>query len=285
MNIPTLPTALRCDLEYVLASNAHFMLHIQCASSWDQRVVQESLVTEPNLLLRHSWDPATGNRIFRCDFGPGTLRIRYDARVELYRPMATGQEHEMQVTEIPDEVVQYLLPSRYCQSDLLSADAQQLFGNVNHGYQRVAHICQWIRDNIHYQIGTSCPTTTALDVYRQRAGVCRDFAHLVITFCRALNMPARLVVGYCHFEEPPQDFHAVAEVWLAGRWVMFDPTALAPVERLVRVGKGRDAKDIAFGTIYGAMQMTHMHIQVNHDGRPPVDRPDPVEATVPQFGA
>jgi transglutaminase-like putative cysteine protease len=122
-------------------------------------------------------------------------------------------------------------------------------------------------------------------VYLQRAGVCRDFAHLAITFCRALNIPARLVVGYVHFDQPPQDFHAVFEAWLDGRWVMFDPTALAPVEAVVRVGTGRDAKDTAFSTLFGLVNMTYMHIQVNPDGSPALDDPDPAEATVQRMVA
>ncbi len=278
--LPAPVTALRCDLEYSVSSNAHFMMHIQAAYNLDQQVLEETLTLNPSVFVRESLDKLTGNRIFRFDYGPGILTMRYDARVQILRQPATGWENEVDVTAVPDDVMPYMQPSRYCQSEVLSADAQRLFGQVPRGYRRVAHICQWIRDNIEYRIGTSGQATSALDVYNQQAGVCRDFAHLAITFCRALNMPARLVVGYCHFDEPPQDFHAIFEVWLQGRWVMFDPTELAPVERLVRVGTGSDAKDIAFGTIYGAMQMTHMHIQVNHDGRPPVEYPDPVEATV-----
>jgi transglutaminase-like putative cysteine protease len=92
--------------------------------------------------------------------------------------------------------------------------------------------------------------------------VCRDFAHLGITFCRALNIPARLVVGYVWFDEPPQDFHAVFEAWLGGRWVLFDATRMAPIDRLVRVGTGRDAKDVAFCTIFGAVRMTDKKLMV-----------------------
>lgn len=273
-------SAIRCDLEYQIATPSHFMLQIECAQSPDQSIVQEMLTLDPAIAVRHSWDAGTGNRVFRFDYGPGPLRLRYDARVTLLRPPVDMSLPEVDVTQVPDAVVPYLMPSRFCESDTLSADAQALFGQWNRGYQRVAGICQWIRDNIDYRIGTSGATTSALDVFRQRAGVCRDFAHLLIAFCRALNIPARLVVGYVHFSEPPQDFHAVAEVWLGGRWVMFDPTALAPVEEVVRVGTGRDAKDMAFATIYGSMQMTYMHIQVNADGTPPSDNPDPIQATV-----
>ena len=279
----TATTALRCDLEYEIDTPSHFMMHIQCAQSPDQYVASEQLTINPEVPIRSSWEAGTGNRLFRFDFGPGKLRIRYDARVDMLRPPIDRTLPEMDVSQIPDHVMPYMMPSRFCESDTLSADVQQLFGHWNRGYQRVDAMCQWIRDNIEYRIGTSGATTSAADVFRDRAGVCRDFAHLLIAFCRALNIPARLVVGYVHFSEPPQDFHAATEVWLGGRWVLFDATALAPVEELVRVGTGRDAKDLAFSTIYGTMGMTHMHIQVNADGRAVSDNPDPIEATVRQF--
>jgi len=126
----------------------------------------------------------------------------------------------------------------------------------------VQAIADWIHDSIVYVPGSSDSTTTAREVFVQRAGVCRDFAHLGITFCRALNIPARLVVGYVWFDEPPQDFHAVFEAWLGGQWVLFDPTRMAPVDRLVRVGTGRDAKDVAFSTIFGAVRMTDKKLAV-----------------------
>jgi transglutaminase-like putative cysteine protease len=138
----------------------------------------------------------------------------------------------------------------------MSRCAQQLFGDVAPGIGRVQAIADWIHDSITYEPGTSDSTTTAREVFVERAGVCRDFAHLGITFCRALNIPARLVVGYVWFEEPPQDFHAVFEAWLGGQWVLFDATRMAPVDRLVRVGTGRDAKDVAFCTFFGPVRMT-----------------------------
>jgi transglutaminase-like putative cysteine protease len=273
-------TTIRCDLEYDIWSPSHFIFHIKAAHSPDQHILTEQLLTSPLLRIRDSHDGDCGNRVFRFDADPGRISLRYDARVKLLRPPATGLEQEQDITTLPDEALPFLLPSRFCPSDVLSRDAQYLFGHLPKGYGRVEAVCEWIRRNIDYRIGSSGPTTTALDVYNQRAGVCRDFAHLAITFCRGLNIPARLVVGYCHFEQPPQDFHALFEVWLGGRWVMFDPTALAEVKNIVRIGTGHDAKNTAFSTVYGAMQMTYMQIQVNHKGAAPSDDPDPVEATV-----
>ena len=273
-------TALRCDLEYSINANAHFCFNIQAARGGGQRVIEESLEVSADVRVQEFEDPNNGNRFFRCDAGAGILKVRYDARVEMLRKSADHSLLESAVGDLPHEVLHCLMPTRYCESDVMSRATQHIFGQVPQGYQRVDHICQWIRDNIAYQLGVSTATTSAKDVYLQRAGVCRDFAHLAITFCRALNIPARLVVGYVHFQEPPQDFHAVFEAWLDNQWVMFDPTALAPVEKMVRVGTGRDAKDTAFATLFGPVNMRYMHIQVNHDGTPPLDDPDPAQATV-----
>ena len=109
-----------------------------------------------------------------------------------------------------------------------------------------------------YQVGLTQSTTTACDVFLHRAGVCRDFAHLGITFCRALSIPARLVAGYANFNQPPPDFQAVFEAYLGHRWVMFDATRMAPLDELVRITSGRDAKDLAFATLFGPATMVSM---------------------------
>ncbi len=131
-------------------------------------------------------------------------------------------------------------------------------------------IIEWIREHIVYQIGQSDVTTTARDVLANRVGVCRDFAHVGITMCRALNIPARFVVGYVEFQEPPPDFHAIFEAYLGGKWVLFDPTGLAPVENVVRIASGADAMDVAFATIYGPARMTDIQPNITRgrrDGR------------------
>ena len=173
-------------------------------------------------------------------------------------PDASGGA-ESPIAELPDNILHNLMPTRYCESDLLSRTAQKLFGDHAPGFARVQAISDWLFDNIDYQVGTTVNTTTASDVFLQRAGVCRDFAHLGITFCRALNIPARLVVGYAPFKEPPPDFHAVFEAWLGGRWVLFDGTRMSPVAELVRIATGRDAKDVAFATIFGPATMRRMN--------------------------
>lgn len=274
------PTVLRCDLEYEVYSPSHFIFHIQAAHSPEQSILLDQLTLTDGVTVFAAKDHRTGNRVFRCNVQPGILNVRYDASIELNRQAGTLADYESEIAGLPDYVLPYLMPSRFCPSDMMSQESQRLFGQVWRGLGRVEYICQWIRDNVAYRIGASNPMTSALDAYNQKAGVCRDFAHLTITFCRGLNIPARLVGGYCHFEEPPQDFHAVVEVWLGGRWVMVDPTQLADPQNVVRVATGTDAKDTAFATVYGSMYMTHMHIQVSHDGQAASDDPDPIQATV-----
>jgi transglutaminase-like putative cysteine protease len=189
--------------------------------------------------------------------------VKYEATVEL-QPQAPAEGlAEVRVSDVPDDVLRYMMPSRYCESDVMSRSAQQIFGRMAPGYDRVKAVAEWTRDTIAYLPGSTTSTTTAQEVFVLRAGVCRDYAHLAITMCRALNIPARLVVGYVNFEEPPQDFHAIFEAWLGGRWVLFDPSGMAPVDRVVRIGTGRDAKDVAFATIFGPAQMTSKQVWVD----------------------
>ena len=175
----------------------------------------------------------------------------------LIEPVDTNAP-EVPVHDIHDDVLHYLTPTRYCESDHLGPNAAQLFGQLPQGHARVQAICDWVRGNIEYRIGSTNATTTAREVFMQRAGVYRDFSHLSVTFCRALNVPARLVSGYATFDEPPPDFHAVFEAYLGGRWVMFDPTVMSPLDQIVRLAHGRDAKDVAFATIFGPARIVAM---------------------------
>ena len=250
------------QLDYEVTHPAHFLFNIEAAFAKGHHVVSERLSITPSVKIRTFSDERNGNRFVRLDAPKGMLSVNYNAQVELISHPAPLHLDEAAVTTVPDEVLRYLMPSRYCESDILSRAAQQLFGDLPHGLSRVRAIESWIHASIYYLPGFSNSTTTAQEVFVQRAGVCRDFAHLGITFCRALNIPARLVVGYVYFVEPPQDFHAVFEAWLDNQWVVFDPTQMAPVDRLVRVGTGRDAKDVAFATIFGGVQMRRKELQV-----------------------
>ena len=264
MHLSTVETVL----EYQVRVPTHFCFNIEAAQWPTQTIVSERLAVSSGVDLRKFTDEASGNRFFRFDAAPGPLLVNYKADVEVHSQHVEENLPEVPVGQLPDSIFHYLMPTRYCESDLLGPVAQQLFGTAPPGISRVRTVVKWIHENIAYRPGSTKSTTTAHEVFEQRAGVCRDFAHLGITMCRALNIPARIVVGYVWFDEPPQDFHAIFEAWIGGRWVLFDPTGMAPVDRLVRIGTGRDAKDVAFSTFFGAVEMTRMEIKVlEHEPR------------------
>ncbi|MGE0329127.1 MAG: transglutaminase family protein [Ramlibacter sp.] len=254
-------------LEYQVLAPAHFCFNIEAALRPGQTLLGERLAVSSDVSVRSFTDPSSGNRFIRFDAPVGPLMVNYQADVVLDIEPVPDDLAEVPVGQLPDEVLHYLMPTRYCESDVLARAAQQMFGHLPPGIGRVRAITQWIHDAITYLPGSTVSTTTAQDVFVLRAGVCRDFAHLGITLCRALNIPARLVVGYVWFDEPPQDFHAIFEAWLGGRWVLFDPTGMAAPEKLVRTGTGRDAKDVAFSTIFGAVQMTRKEVRVDEGDR------------------
>lgn len=264
MHLSTVETAL----EYNIKAPTHFCFNLEAAHWPTQKIVGERLAVSSAVDVRRFADPGSGNRFFRFDAAPGPLIVDYKADVEVYSEHIDEHLPEVPVSRVPDEIFHYLMPTRYCESDVLGPAARALFGKEAPGLSRVRRIIDWIHDNIEYKPLSTTSTTTAQEVFTRRTGVCRDFAHLGITLCRALNIPARLVAGYVWFDEPPQDFHAIFEAWLGGRWVLFDPTGMAPVDRLVRIGTGRDAKDVAFATYFGTVEMTRKSISVlEHDPR------------------
>ncbi|MBC8056438.1 MAG: transglutaminase family protein, partial [Rhizobiales bacterium] len=245
-------------LSYQVSGPTDFLFQLHALNGMDQEVLAESLVITPALPQHIYADPTVGHRFLRLHADAGPVELKYTARV-LRTPLAIDPAaKEMPIADLPDDLLHNLNPTRYCESDHLGRTAQKMFGALPPGHARVQAIVDWIHDNLEYQVGSSQATTTARDVFVQRAGVCRDFAHLGVTFCRALNIPARLVVGYAKFDEPPPDFHAVFEAYLGGRWVMFDPTRMSPVDELIRIATGRDAKDVAFATIFGSATMSAM---------------------------
>ncbi|MES3012971.1 MAG: transglutaminase family protein [Pseudomonadota bacterium] len=247
-----------CQLAYQVNGPSDFLFQIHALNGMDQQVVSESLVVTPNVPLHIYADPTIGHRFLRLHADAGPLSLHYQAQVRRTPVPVDPDAAEVPIAQLPDELMHNLNPTRYCESDHLGQAAQKIFADLPHGYARVQGVVDWIHANIEYRVGSSQATTTARDVFVNRAGVCRDFAHLGVTFCRALNIPARLVVGYANFDEPPPDFHAVFEAYIGGRWVMFDATQMSPVDELVRIATGRDAKDVAFATIFGPATMSAM---------------------------
>jgi transglutaminase-like putative cysteine protease len=247
-----------CELEYEVAAQTVFVFNVAVPDDYRQRVVEERVELEPSLFWDELREPQTLNRFIRVDVPPGAFRARYLAVVDVTPIEADTQAAEVPITTLPVDAFVCLRGSKYCQSEEVFNLACRLFGGLAPGFLRVDAICRWIRTNIDYLIGTSTPSYSARDVLALRAGVCRDFAHLAITFCRALNIPARFVTGYARYAEPPPDFHAVFEAFLGGRWQLFDPTELSPMRDLVRIGTGRDASEVPFATFFGTARLRRL---------------------------
>ncbi len=177
----------------------------------------------------------------------------------------------MPVQHLPTDLLHYLLPSRYCQSDQLSALAAFIVGDALPNYLQVAKIRTWIHHHIRYEAGSSDSSTSALEIVNSKRGVCRDFAHLGIALCRAINVPARMVVGFLH-QLKPMDLHAWFEAFIGGRWFTFDATEDVTRGNRIVVAYGRDAADVALATLFGAFTMTNMKITVTAVSPQPVLR-------------
>ncbi len=246
-------------LDYDFPEQAESLLQIETAVADDQAVVEETLTFDPPLTFTRRDDPATGER--RVAFThQGHLSIVYAATVELAgRDMDLAGAVQHAIADLPIETLPYLRGSRYCPSDTFETITKQKFG-TSRGGDRVTAIAAWIADHLEY-LPCSDSRTTALETYVQRAGVCRDFAHLAVTLCRASDIPARVASVYA-LGLRRQDFHAVVEVFIGGRWRLLDPTHLAPTDGFVRIAYGRDAADVAFLTIFGKATMVSQSVTV-----------------------
>ena len=221
----------------------------------------------------HSYLDQYGNRCERFELAAGSSRIVYEATLLLSSPrdLIVPAAPEVAVAQLPDEVLNFIMPSRFCLPDELGHEAWQRFGALTPGWSRVQAIVDYVHDELEFMPGASNPWTTAADAYRARQGVCRDFAHLAITFCRALNIPARYVFGYLpHIgvtpPPEPMDFAAWFEAYLGGRWHTFDARNNQPRIGRVVVGRGRDAIDVALITSFGPLTRTGFEVRAEPDG-------------------
>jgi transglutaminase-like putative cysteine protease len=249
-----------CELHYRVTASTSFLFNVAVAHTAHQTVRQETFTVNPPYEYAVSTVGEEGNRIVRFQAKAGELTLRYQATVVLQPeiedpPLIMEAEHP----ELPSEVLLYLNPSRYCESDRLLRLALKEFGNLVPGYSRVAAICDWTYAYLDYLAGSTDARTSACDVLVQRAGVCRDYAHLAITLCRALCIPARYVSGYAVGLTPP-DFHGFFEAYLGSRWYLFDATRMAPKNGFVRIGAGRDAADASFAIVIGAADLERMTV-------------------------
>ena len=249
-----------CELRYRVTAPTSFLFNVAVANTTHQAVRQEHFTIVPHAEYTVENVGEEGNRVVRLQAKVGDFSLQYQATVTLEPkvddpPTIMEAEHP----ELPSEVLPYLNPSRYCESDRLLRLAGKEFGEIAPGYSRVAAICDWTHTRLDYVAGSTDARSSACDVLVQRAGVCRDFAHVALTLCRALSIPARYVSGYAVGLNPP-DFHGFFEAYLGTRWYLFDATRMAPRDGLVRIGTGRDAADAAFATVIGAATLKDMTV-------------------------
>jgi transglutaminase-like putative cysteine protease len=253
-----------CQLEYDTEADAHAVALVEPHSSVQDTILAEHWTPElPPVRFRDLY----GNVCRRLDLSAGAYSFSYDATVRISpEPEAMPNERDVQhrIEELPPELLHWLLPSRLCESDMLAATAWDLFGETPRGAARLAAVCDWIHDNVEYGV-PSIPTTTVTEVLERRGGMCRDFAHLGVAFCRALGIPARYVFGYLPDigipgPYPVMDFHAWFEVWLGESWWTFDARFNTPRIGRVPIGRGRDAVDVAMVTTYGAASLERMKV-------------------------
>lgn len=247
------------ELQYeIIDYISDFIFNIHAAQTQCQSLVMESLQVSQPVDVTLFADPAHGNRYARLRALPGHLKVRYDAVVDINHHIASPDSvREVPIAELPAEVLAYLYPSRYCQSDRLRQLANDEFGALRQGYWRVRAIQDWVQRQTKFVSGSSNATTSAIDTVVERVGVCRDFAHLMIALCRAINIPARFATGIDYASNPifgPPDFHAYVETFLGDRWYLFDPTGMVLPTGLIRLGTGRDAADVSFATIFGTVK-------------------------------
>jgi len=258
---------VEATLIYRMPEPADILLAIEAAPMAEQRLIEDRLVvsgTEPLRTVpgdddigRRTWVHAQEE--FRAHY-TGTFAV--ERKIEPLDALGVTPRREL-----PAEVIPYLWPSRFCQSDRFGSFVAREFGQLQGG-ALVQAIADWIHANIDYRIGSSHETSSALDTFIAREGVCRDFSHVMVALTRAAGIPARLVSAYAWQLDPP-DFHAVVDVWLDGQWRLVDASRLAPIEGLVRIAVGRDATDIAFMTIFGRADFVEQHVSVTRvDNQP-----------------
>jgi transglutaminase-like putative cysteine protease len=246
------------ELIYYSPQATPMVLMLNAAPNASQRLlVPDAMRTDPIVPLI-TYQDTFGNLCTRLEAPPGSIRISADGLLE--EPGIPEPEvwnaGETQISRLPHDTLVYLLPSRYCESDLLAPDALRLFGHWQPGWSRVQAICDFVNQHVAFGYQFARSTKTALETYQERQGVCRDLAHLAISFCRAMSIPARYATGYLGDigvppVDAPMDFAGCMEVFLDGAWHTFDPRNNARRIGRLMIARGRDAADVAISTAFG----------------------------------
>jgi hypothetical protein len=255
-----MPRMIRIELQLALnyqidAQGADFVFNFHAAQTPQQNVSFENLWLSQPVMSQIHVDAFSGNRYMRLHAEQGELNVKYSATIDLTHHFADPRQiSEVTMQALPQSVMGFIYPSRYCQSDRLLKLASNNFGHLPQGYGRVMAIRDWVQNHVAFTSNSSTGSTSAIDTLIGQVGICRDFAHLMVALCRALNIPARFTTGTDYGADPilgPPDFHAYVEVFVGDRWYVFDPSGTAIPMGLVRFGTGRDAADVAFATIFG----------------------------------
>ena len=277
-----------CSLVYEVSGTASLLLNLKPRPDRRHVVLAEALSFGLSDVLRpEELVDSHGNKVYRVKLAPGQNLFRHDAIVAV---SSQPDNHDLpggralDPGELPAEVLRYTLPSRYCDSDKLGNFAWEKFGQVEHGLPRVQAISRWLHDNIEYRYCSGRPDLSAWDVLQRGYGVCRDFAHLAVALNRTFNLPARYVTGHLPdiaFPDPDNhmDFHAYAEVFVAGNWFTTDARFHVPRIGRIKVSCGMDAVDGAFSTIYGAASLTYFQVWAYQIARGTVGVGDPLDFT------
>ena len=255
-----------CEFVHIAAVDTPTVFQVEAQDAPPISVIKQEWSVEPQLRVR-GYNDLYGNRCARVVLPAGRSVLRYDALLLVPDAAEDADESapELLPDELPDDVLLYTLPSRYCLPDMLGDEAWSRFGSMPTGYRRVQAICDHVNSHLTFQYGSSGSWSTAVDVNASGYGVCRDFTHLAISFCRALNIPARYVFGYLPdmdvpVDPAPMDFAAWMEVWLGDRWWTFDPRNNARRKGRAVIGHGRDASDVAMVTTFGAPLLESMTV-------------------------
>lgn len=251
-----------CQLVFETTVPSPLILMLRPRSGLGQRVIQADSQVEPKISIAEYID-SYGNLCQRMVVPEGKLEVNTTAIVDApdgidVQPGAAF----VPVQNLPDYALQFLLPSRYCQADLMANLANSIVADIEPAYDQVEAIRHWIHTHIEYRYDTSNASTSAIETEKTRVGVCRDFVHLGIALCRSLTIPARMVVGYLYQLEP-MDLHAWFEAYVGDRWYTFDPTQPTPRGNRITIAYGRDAADVALATQFGPVELTEMKVWVN----------------------
>ncbi len=259
-----------CELSFEASTPTPLILMLRPRSGVGQWVVREEYKLEPITQVIEYTD-SYGNLCQRLVTPEGPFRVYTSACVETSDTIDVQPDAPfLPIQNLPETVLQFLLPSRYCEADRLGDLARQIVGNCTPGYEQVESIRHWIQTTLKYEYGSSNASTSAVETAEQKIGVCRDFAHLGIALCRSLSIPARMVVGYL-YQLDPMDLHAWFEAYLGdrnaasteGRWFTFDATQKQPRGNRIAIAYGRDATDVALATQYGPLTLTQMRVWVD----------------------